>query len=422
MNRIRRLRLLDCLEIFLMAIILNLNAIRIIMRSSDFLTYFVFLSFSIIVAVNEFGIRRKKYIYYNDVVIPLLLSFIYIVFSSLGNENALSKLIKFVSCIIVANMASYLDNDKRALGLQLSAIISTVYSIYLIININAIYSLGSSRVFNYLDITLPIGLGLSFLLSSLFIGKMWQTSFLNLAVIIFSIVVHLYSIIQLYARGNLVFPIIIAIALLLYNNKTSLKKIMMSGVVVIGLLLISYNIFLRFANERLIRRLMNLFTNISQEDRFPIYRFYIDYIIQDFRFVFGMGFRSSTEVLQKAGFSVSYPHNFILELVGELGIVGLSLILCILGRIWRSAKKELKNFRSISVSSFVNEKILYYATLAGFLFYMFSYFKSYSIYDGYQFFIFIGWIIHKDKRAFTPDNNGYRRSNIVEYQNEHNLI
>lgn len=397
MYSFHRLQLLDYLEILFFAIILNLNAIRIMILSSEILTYLVFVAFCFIIFVNEFIFYKKQYICLKDVLVILMVSFIYIGFTSFGNENALPQMFKFLSCIIVANLSASLDDKKRSLGLQLSVIISTIYSIYLIQNMKAIYSLVSSRVFNYLDITLSLGLGMSFLLSSLFLGKIWKRSKISLAIVSFSIFVHALSLLQLYARGNLIFPIVVVITILLYKNKINIKKLIMSGFVVLVVLAISYYVISRFANERLLKRLMGLFTNnIFQEDRIQIYRFYIDYILHNLRCITGIGFKASAEVLQKARFTVSYPHNFILELIGELGIIGFTLIFIITLRVIKGINKQIAQFENSNMDV-SKSATLFYATFAGLLFYTFSYLKSYSIYDGYQLYIFISWIMHDPK-------------------------
>lgn len=402
-NTAHRFSLLDYIEVFLFACILNLNAIRIVVnKSGEILTYVIFLSFSIVVAVNCI-MRNNGVLKVNKhIAIVLSIFLLYCVLSSFWTENSFPKLIKLISGLIIAYLSSLFDNQKREKSIHFSIIISTLYGIYLIFNTNKIISFVRLRIFNYIDATLSLGLGLSFLLAILFLSKPTK---LNTVFVLLSAAVHAYAMTKLFARGNLLFPVVITIVLILYKNRTSIKTIMISVLAISFLLASSYYVIVTFANERLLQRLTNLFVSFGEEDRIGIYLYYIKYILHAFAYVFGIGFRASAEVLREGGFTVSYPHNFVLELVGELGLVGIFTIGAFGIMLYRNIAMQYGFFRNNKQTDDAQEQMLFYLTLSGFLFYFLSFLKSYSIYDGYQFFIFISLIIHPDRRWLSAYKN-----------------
>ena len=163
---------LEFIETLLFAIILNLNAIRIVMGNlGEILTYFAFFSFVVVLLIDSF-IQNKGvlyvYKYAGIVVLPFLL---YCILTALKTDDSFPKLVKLVLGLIVAYFASTLSNSKRLKSIYISLTISSAYGIYIILNIQRIIAYVSQRVFNYLDTTLPLGLGLTFLLSIITLSK-----------------------------------------------------------------------------------------------------------------------------------------------------------------------------------------------------------------------------------------------------------
>lgn len=305
------------------------------------------------------------------------------------------KFIKFVFGILIAYLAAQLKDDARTAGIKTSVFISSLYAVYLLMNTSRVLQMISGRfgTFNYLDVTLPLGLGLSFsLVLTFLIEKRMPVKILYLGLSI----LQTLAISQFRARGNILFPFMIVIFLLLLKDTKKLRQRLFNLLIAAVIIAVAVTLVMRYANVALVTRLLN--TNVSNESRIPLYKFYLSYILHNFRFISGIGFLNSVNVLHKAGFHESYPHNLLLELIGEMGFIGIILVTTVGVKLVKNELRRMRYQRSLSgVNSeeYDRQMTQFFLLNAGFLFYFMSFMKSYSIYDGYQLFIFIAMLKFK---------------------------
>ena len=385
--------ILNILQIWVFACMLELNAFKVILAStSDTLSYAVFVIFAALVLGNIIICGEDVKVGLNVVLAMTLLVFFFAAgISLLFRPGGEAKLLKFAIGIIIALLATQTDDRVRMGAFKVAVLISTFYSLYLILRYSTVYNTIKFGRFNYLDVTLPVGLGLSFCLVLAFLSEeIGLRRFLYIA----AAVVQFYALLQFPARGNVLFPIIILVLLLMMKYRVKITKLFLAVVISAVVLWISYVVFTRFSSSRLQARMLRLFGSASEESRLPLYRFYIRYILNDANWILGIGFCQSESVLANARFTVSYPHNCVLELVGEMGIIGLALVVAVTVKLFVCIRDRYNYLNRMHGRDRQSRFSLFFLTGAGFLFYLMSYMKSYSIYNGYQLFIFISMLCH----------------------------
>jgi len=377
----------------LLALILNINGLRLFMGNNvNLFSYALFFLFGLAIAGSHLLQKRGKPILNRRVAVALAITLVWCGVSILVNNGAgFQNFIKFCICIVLAYLAAQLSDEQRLLAVKTSIAISAIYALYTIIDYQLIYNnYVVPNVYNYLDITLPVGLGLSFSMALLLVMKNSKRA---VFLYVMTSVLQLFSLLKYSARGNLMFPLLSAIILLIYTGLTNKKRFLRNMLLIVAAGAVMFIFITQFANDYLINKLVRLFTSTESEARVGIYEYYWDYMTGTGSIITGIGFSQSGNILKAGGFlTMNYPHNFALELVGELGVVGLILIVLVGLEIFRAEKGWFRIFqddkpdgKQIMVFCFVN---------AGFLFYIMTFAKSYSIYDGYQFFIFIAMILH----------------------------
>lgn len=375
----------------LLALILNINGLRLFMGNNvNLLSYALFFLFGLAVAASHLQQKRGKLKLNNLIAAALAITLVWCLASIfVHNGGGLQSFIKFCICIVLAYLAAQLRDEQRILAVKSSIAISTIYALYTIVDFYLIYNnFILPGVYNYLDITLPVGLGLSFSMTMLLVMKNSRR-----AVFLFAMasIMQLFSLLRYSARGNLLFPLLSAIILLIYTGLTSKKRFLRNVLLIVAAGAVMYAFITRFANDNLMYKLVNLFTSTESEGRLAIYEYYVDHLKNAGNFLIGIGFSQSGNVLNAGGFAYNYPHNFIMELIGELGVAGMLLIVVIALELFRAEKTW---FRVLKENAMDSNKILVFCFVnAGFLFYLMTFAKSYSIFDGYQFYIFIAMIL-----------------------------
>lgn len=382
------------LTALIIAAILNLNIFRIVLRTpSSAITYPVFAVFFLLI-VMQYG---KKEYYELNLPVAAALS-LYLIWSVVSlfifGGSYISELIKFIISLGIGYLASLSDERTRSLSFDISIIISALYSIYAVIYHNNIYrSLIRNGLENYLTITISMGFGLTLAIISLITEKeSWKRRTLYIS----AALAQTLGLLNYSARGNLIFPFIVSAAFLIYDSKTSFLSLLRNSLFIIIAGLSAYYLFTSFASEKLVMRLTRLFASAEQEGRVPIYRLFLKDIWDNTRFFIGNGFGRSANLLKDNGFSEHYPHNFILELVSEGGIFGILLIGTTVFETFRSSRIIANSLRKDNTPEGRRKTRTVYLITSGLLFFVLNYFKSYSIYDGYQMFIFIGMIMHTE--------------------------
>lgn len=414
----RRITLMDALEMGLLAVILNMNALKVVLRTtSNALTYLVFAAFAGVmlrrIVAGEYRLE------FDRPVLGVLLVFLAGVAVSMvarGNLiEALPTLAKFLAGLVIAYLASLQTGENRRGSLMLTMLISAMYAVFLILQYSSVYNgLIKTEKFNYLNVTLPLGLGLSLALSLITCGK---GSWGEKALCAGCVALQAAAMLKFNARGNLVFPVAVAIVLMVIVHRKDAKKLLAVGLAALILAAAAYFLILAFGSEKLLQRFTRILTDAEQEPRFLLYQYSIRRIAGNAEYLFGQGFDCSRGILKAAGFHESYPHNFVLELVGEMGLAGLALLCTAVVRLIRAEGVQAEAFLTAPDEEKGPRTRLFCLMNAGLLFYAMIFFKSYSIYDGYQLFIFLAMMLHpcaesviSMARAAIPERTARRGS------------
>lgn len=386
----RCIMLLRVISALLLALILNVNGLRIITGINIPLSYSLFALFGISVTAIHFLEKRRKPSINIPLAIALALAAVWAATSIiLKGRSGWGNLFKFYASIIVAFCATQLDTRQRVYTLRFFLTVNVFYSIYTVFShsyISTTYLI--PKIYNYLDVTLPMGLGLAVCLSLLFLGT---GSLRSVALYLVVAGMQILGLFQYYARGNVLFPLLTVVILLfliaLSDCSKRLRNLTSIGVIIA----VSVGLFLLFSSPKMVRRMTNLFYSLSEELRLDLFRHYWQSIASQKTLLLGIGFGQSRDILLAGGFDHYYPHNFLLELAGELGLAGVVLILTTVVEICRSVRLYLQQIRMVQSNCDLSISFLFSA--AGFLFFLMTFSKSYSIFDGYQLFIFIAMLL-----------------------------
>lgn len=377
----------------LLALIFNMNAIKVITNISNNSVYYIFYAVFILIGLLRIAISQEREINVDCYLLVALGVFLVYALASIiikSNEYGIGMFAKFLSGLAVAYISSYLSREEKIRSFKMTADISFFYALYLLIRYDFVYrSFVRTRVYNYLMITLPLGIGLSLTLVFLLINARTMKERIFYLV---SSIVQFMALLRFPARANTIFPFLIIVGYYAIKNRRSFKKLLLTVLISSVMLYGVYKIILSNGNNLLSTRIVRLLTNTGSEPRVILYRFYIDYLVNKANYIFGEGFAQSANILKNGFFAERYPHNLFLELICENGLFGFALIGVSLVRIIYCELK-LKN----SFDAGAKEEIAYFVILnIGLLFFLMTYAKSYSIYNGYQLFIFISMIVHEN--------------------------
>lgn len=361
-----------------------------------FLIMLVFILFNYKILFSSISkIKQKDFISIIGILFIVGLIFV----ESIYFNNIIDSF-KVVILIIAAIVTLFLDWTVILKGINLSLIYNIIYSIVVMIlnetiKRGFIIQAGESIRYTYITVTFTIGLSLTIVLVRLLVNRKSLKDYVNL---IISSVIYLIAILQYNARGNLIFPFLVFVILLLYSfsydGKTILKTFFFLGVCII---LISYG-YNSLIDNTLFMRIIDLASG-NDSGRLEIWKYYLSEGISGIYKIVGIGFKQSPKILKVLGGGNAYPHNFIIEAYGELGIVGLIIIFekLIYTPIREVIKQRVKN---------THNNILVFTIIASYMYICFSYLKSGSLYDAYLLFIFSALLgVKMKKRRYIQSND-----------------
>lgn len=388
--------ILKKLEVLFLALIFNMNALKIVTRiNSNSFFYIFYLGFICISALRLILDKKNEL----KIDIHLLVVIVFFVFSATLSiirtdyESGLDTLFKLISGLILAYLSSYMSKEDRIKSFKLTAAISTCYAVFLLMNYRSVYSYFIlAHRSEYLMITLPLGIGLS--LSLIFL-LMHSKTRLSKIVNIVSCIIQFAALVRFPARANVLFPLLIIVGYVIIKNRKKPARLIISIAISAFVLFVAYNVVMSQGNNLLSSRIERLFTNIQKEPRVVLYNFYTTYILQNANYIFGQGFAKSAQILRGNFFEERYPHNLFLEIIGENGLIGILLIAVVAYKLYKGEKSLKEDYTESSKDSLVS--LNYVLLNIGLLFFLLTYSKSYSIYNGYQLFIFLSMIIHEEK-------------------------
>ena len=377
----RRLDLSFPLESLLVAMLINLNAVKILLRIpfNSKSVYVIFIG-CILVSVVKDNLMLST----GDktIRITLLMAVPIIVYSFLsciwtGFDNLFSSFKLLISILLFFSISKMRKKQLKCV-IVYSLLINTVFSTALLLRPRMLsYYAGS---INYLNVTLSLGFILSIsLTASACLAVKSKFTWKTALYIAFSLL-FLVTLTTFIARGPIVIPIIIAVAMLILIGVKNIKK----GFVAFGLFalvgLFGWRYYTSHASGYALARMQSLIFSTSNESRIGIWKLAIKTIFENYWFLLGGGTNAfSNSVIRY------YPHNIVIQMVGEYGIYGL----CFLAYIMISACKSMLKYNSHISSGKIFDVDFYliYSSFAGWIYFFLTYCKSFSMYDAYPFYI-----------------------------------
>ena len=372
---------------FFLAVIICMNPIRHIFGLSSSIIsygcYFLFVSSS----VADLIINRKKNIGFKgrgSSFYYLFVGFvIYTFIAPFFNISTLFVAFKMLIYLLILCSARLLNHKDIHLLFKLIVLINIIYSILLITGARSIQDFDLESDMNYLNLSLTIGLSLTILLTKLFL------MFALNKIKVFSFVVELIMALILFlgansfaARSTYLFPVLtvalIVFSLVFFNFKLFVKlAIPLTIVVIVGII-----IFINHSSDYAFSRMMALFNNLSSEDRIYIWGKCLEIIGDEKLFLFGGGINKFEAEI---GF---YPHNFIIQFVGEIGLIGVLICVYIIGFFFYAFVHIFSLLRKPTRRR-VNATIFPIIVFSSFLFILLNFLKSFTIYEGLLLYLFL---------------------------------
>lgn len=294
-------------------------------------------------------------------------------------DSQYTSMLKLIVIIAMGFCIIQLDESEINLSLNIAAVISTIYVIYVILKINDVNRY-ISRGSNYLNVTLPIGLMLSVFLTRVLLCIANRKKISALIYFLLSSI-HLYSLFLFSARGSILIPIVTVLLLAMLIGKKNIKTFITVIIVLCIVGIIGYYFFTKYANSYLTTRMSNLFVASKSEDRWQIWDSYIELIKSKHLWIVGGGTNYSQRY-----FGI-YPHNFYLQMIGEFGFIGIAYSMVSTFIVVKSVFFKYRFLRDNACET-ENSAFIYYQILAALLYVFLTFMKSFSIYDSALLIIF----------------------------------
>lgn len=325
-------------------------------------SYIIFVIFVFYLFVYGSKIFSKKIIVKHKYAIPIFLYFIfsiYVIFSLVFigeklNDNFTIRTLLFINPIFI--LLSIPCSKNKKLSITFIFIMSGVYYLFLLYSfLNGkiyfdVYSFGSiflSLEGNYYqNINLYLGF---FIICNLYIfyNKYNYIKFIS----IFNIILSFSGMLSIGGRSSLLMALFILTLWILfcrkkeYTIKFILKMSVASVFFVLTTVLFFSYIEQIFQNSVTVRRILLLFEGGDSSHRLFLFSNALNLFLTDFKTIFFGGGINSFPVYTGSYNTGQYPHNIILELLSEYGLVGslffiapviyiLSLRKRVLGSLW----------------------------------------------------------------------------------------
>lgn len=372
----------------LLALLICLNEIRCMLGIADLsmlmnLIYIIFIAFCIprmiksSVPGNEkkYIMGRSETLYFLASIFLLLLCIVTGVF-----EAQYVCTFKLIVIVVMGFCIIQLSKNEIKICLNVAIVVSIIYVIYVIINIQKVNSY-IARGSNYLNVTLPIGLILSVLLVRAVFGLTTKDNKIVTVCYFLLCGIFMYSLMLFSARGSILIPVVVVMVAGLLIGRRNAKSFIIVMLSLTVIIYVGYMIFSKYAGSYLLLRMGNLFESNESEDRWQIWKNYLDLIKTEHLWIIGGGTNYSS-----THFGM-YPHNFYLQMIGEFGMVGLlfsSVTTIFVLKRMHIMYRTLKN----NYAEPDHDSYLYYEILAALIYVFLTFMKSFSIYDSSLLFIF----------------------------------
>lgn len=373
-------RLVGRLDLILLSLVLNINVLRFFFNTEEnnLLLYSLYIFCIIFLYKNNKS--NIINIYISDKSIRLYCGYwlcllCYSLISSVLLVNGLFLFFKFLVSVIIALLCVGIKYSRIQAVIKYYILVNIIYSICIYINPQKVFSYMSGTV-NYLNMTLTLGFCLSlFLVQGVNYyysdkGKLLLQSLVG--IVIFFIVIMLFP-----ARGVLIFPPMIVLYIAYKNRKRSIVKFWIFIVALTALIYFAFYYFMQHASEYALVHMTGLFENTEGESRITVWDTAINAIIDNYWMFIGAGFDGFNCLF---GY---YPHNIFLHILADFGFIPLIGFIIIIVYVFRNYNRIcIKMISKTFISSFQ-------LCFAGFLYYLLTFCKSFSMYDACPLLIMI---------------------------------
>jgi O-antigen ligase len=178
------------------------------------------------------------------------------------------------------------------------------------------------------------------------------------------LLVFMVAMILTGSKAVVFFPVIILILYILFFNQNNFIKYKIKLIALLPLIIIGFAIFVSNFNPEAIERRFSLesTTIASRENSIQIV---FDQFMNSGNFIFGNGFATAGYPIIGNYDTVFYPHNITVELLYELGLVGLLFYYFLLSiPFWNHKKNKLIN-KNISIHKTIILMFILYAQTSG---------------------------------------------------------
>ena len=284
-----------------------------------------------------------------------------------------------------------INTESYIVSVRVILTIGLVHSLVLLLDRGYIYSSGV----NYLLLSLTIGLYtcISLLYVVFSKSKLWKTLY------IFLFIIGWYALFSMQSRAIFLIVSLFSFVLpwFLLTSKNRLKVYGFGLVLlVVAISFFQDSIVDIYSNSAISERMFELFYNFEDEPRIILYSLYFQNFT-DF-FLTGYGINGTDSGVYSSMTEV-HPHNFILEMISEFGLIGLLFSFIFIFRPMYIILMKIEN----------NLHVITIATM--YLYYLIIFMKSFTIYDSYALF-FVTGIVFNRKLIFNLKSYRIGRSDV----------
>lgn len=329
----------------------------------------------------------------DGVVLLSYMSLIFYAFITLyvtGFQNYI-YFIELISLSLLYIAGRTINTESYIVLVRVILTIGLVHSLVLLLDRGYIYSSGV----NYLLLSLTIGLYtcISLLYVVFSKSKLWKTLY------IFLFIIGWYALFSMQSRAIFLIVSLFSFVLpwFLLTSKNRLKVYGFGLVLlVVAISFFQDSIVDIYSNSAISERMFELFYNFEDEPRIILYSLYFQNFT-DF-FLTGYGINGTDSGVYSSMTEV-HPHNFILEMISEFGLIGLLFSFIFIFRPMYIILMKIEN----------NLHVITIATM--YLYYLIIFMKSFTIYDSYALF-FVTGIVFNRKLIFNLKSYRIGRSDV----------
>lgn len=390
-------RIIQNIDAILISLILNINILRFFLNIEDtniFLYFIYILSIITVYRKNKANIYkslRSEYIicfYYQYWGIILILALI----TGMIVTSAYFLFFKFLITVLIALACIGMPDFKIRFCFLSFYILNVLYGIIILTFPGRVTAYMSGSI-NYLNMTLTLGLCLTFSLVTM-VQAFYEGKKIYMLCALISSIFFFATTMPFSARGVLLFPPIITIYIAFLKRHRHKIKFVIFLSLLSGLIFFAFLYFMQNASEFALIHMTHLFENTEGESRVVVWSESIKSMIDNYWIFWGAGLNGFQSAI---GF---YPHNIFLHILSDFGLfalIGLCVIVFFVFNQFFKLKKLIHSH-------------VYILSFVGFLYYLMTFCKSFSMYDSCPLLIMISFCFSFDKYL-----QKYKNRNALKY-------